>query len=90
MSSRDGKPEDNAADLNESKESGSLFGIAGCDPPPTFEMQEGVLDQMAQFIEMLIVFSLKLSVLPWRNDRLYSLRKSLRNNGVGIVAAVGQ
>ena len=53
-------------------------------------MKEGILHQMAQLVEMLVIFALNLSVSSRRDDRFYSLGESLRNNGVGIVTSISQ
>ena len=53
-------------------------------------MKEGVLYQVAQFIEMLVIFALNLSVFSRRDNRFYPLRESLRNNGIGVVTAISQ
>jgi hypothetical protein len=53
-------------------------------------VEEGVLHQVTQFIEIFVIFTLDLSVFSWRDNRLYSLGKRLRDNGVGIVTPIGQ
>jgi hypothetical protein len=88
VSTRDGKPEDDAADLNKSKERGCPFGIAGRNSTPAFKVKEGVLNQMAQLVEILVVFSLDFSVPSRRNNRFYSLREGLRDDSVGIVTTI--
>jgi hypothetical protein len=53
-------------------------------------MQEGVLHQMAQLVEILVVFSGLLAVLARRNHRLGSLGLDLRHNRVAVIAFVAQ
>ena len=53
-------------------------------------MQEGILDQVAQFVEVAVNFSLDLAIFLGRYLRLHALLLSLGQNGVGVVTAIGQ
>ena len=53
-------------------------------------MQEGVFDEVAEFVEFLIVFTLYLAVSFRRYDGLHSLIFRLRENGIGIIPFVRQ
>ena len=64
--------------------------IAGGNPPPAFEVEDGVLHQMAQFIEVFVVVALDEPVLFGRDYRIHSLSCRLLQNGISIVAPIGQ
>ena len=67
-----------------------MFCVSGCDAAPAFEVQEGVLDEVSQFIEFCIVFSLFLAVFLWRDDGLHSLENSAFEDRIGIVPPIGK
>ena len=90
MSSRDIRPEDKAADLHGGQERGGPFGVAGSQTPPTLEVAHGVLNQMAQFVEVFVIVALNESVLLGRDHRIHPLSRRLFEDGVGVVAPVGQ
>jgi len=46
-----------------------MFGESGGDAAPAFEMQEGVLNQMPQFIQLLVVRSLCGSIVTCDGSR---------------------
>ena len=76
--------------MDDGQKRGRLFCIAGCNSTPALEMQEGILNQMAQLIEVFVIFALDLAVFSWRNHRLHSLSLGWSDNGVGIVASISQ
>ena len=88
MWSRNSEPQGQAPDVNEGEEGGSSFGVACRDASPAFEVEEGILHQMAQFIEVLVVRALDFAMLARWDHRLEALRLGLRQDGVRIVAAI--
>lgn len=66
-----------------------VFGISGRDTPPLLESKKGIFDQMAQFIEVLVIRSLNCSVFLGWNDRVHALRGRLLKNRVGVIASIG-
>jgi hypothetical protein len=90
VSSRDAGPEDEAADLHDGQIGKGALGMPGGDTSPALEMEHGVLDQMTQFIEVFVIIALVESMLSGRDHRTHSLSRRLFQNGVGIVASVGQ
>jgi len=38
---------------------------------------------------VFVIFALSLSIFSWRNRRLHALRSSLLNDGITVVALVG-
>jgi len=90
VSSRDVRPEDQAANLDDGQIGGGSLGVARGDASPAFEMEHGVLDQMTQFVEVFIVFALHESMLSGRDHRTHALPRGLFQDGVGVVASVGQ
>lgn len=65
------------------------FGISCGDTSPLFEVEEGIFNQVAQFVEMLVVVARLFAVLARRNLRLHALAGGLLHDSVAIVAFVG-
>ncbi len=84
------RPESDAANLDGGEKGRGVFGIARGDSAPALEMKEGILDQMAQFVEVAVNFSLDLAIFLGRYLRLHALLSRLRQDGVGVVTAIGQ
>ena len=55
MSSRDISPEGDASYLDGGEEGGGVFGVSCCDAAPSFEMEEGIFDQMAQLVQVFVI-----------------------------------
>ena len=51
-------------------------------------MKNGIFDQVAEFVDMLIVRPLDFAVFSGRNDRPHSLEADLGQDGVGVVATI--
>ena len=47
------------------------FCITGGNASPTFQEKKTVLNQMTQFVEILVIFTLHLAILFRRNDSLH-------------------
>ena len=90
LSSRDVRPEDQAADLNDGQIGGGSLGVSSGDASPAFELEHGVLDQMTQFVEVFVIIALHQSMLPGRDHRTHALPRGLFQDGVGVVAPIGQ
>ncbi len=71
------------------EEGRGVFGVSGRNAPPLFERKKSILDQMAQFVEVLIIRSLNRSVFLGRNDRVPALRGRLLENRVGVITSIG-
>ena len=52
-------------------------------------MQEGILHEMTQFVEVAVVVPEHLAVFPGRDHRLHALPFGLLDDGVAVVALVG-
>ena len=90
MSSRDGKPQGETSNLYSGKEGRHVLRVTRRNAAPTLEIQKSVFNQMAMFVQCFVIESLLFAVLAWRNDRVHALRLGLLNNGIAIVALVGQ
>jgi len=66
-----------------------MFGVSGGDTAPAFEMQECVLDQMPQFVQFLVVRSLRGSVFSGRNHRVHAPACGLIDDRIAVVAFIG-
>jgi len=53
-------------------------------------MQKGVLDQVPQLIEMVVIGTLLLAILSRRNVCLHAQRVRLLNDGITVIALVGE
>jgi len=73
-----------------SEEGGGVFGIACCDATPAFEVEEGVLDQMPQFVQILVIRSLGCAVFLRWDDGVHPLSLCLFEDCIGVIALVGQ
>lgn len=89
MSSRDLEPECETTDLDGDKEGKEVLGIAGSDAAPLFERKKCFLDEVALPVQMFVIFAPLLSVFSWRDHRLHALRSRLLNDGIAVVALVG-
>jgi hypothetical protein len=83
-------PESDAPYLDGSEERSGVFGIAGGNAPPAFEVEEGIFHQMTKFVEIPVVFPLDFAVLPRRYHWLHALLGSLLKDRVGIIPAIRQ
>ncbi len=90
MSSRDSGPQHETANLDGGQKRSGPFRIAGSDASPTREMQEGILDQVPQLIQMLVIRPLFLAIFPRRNLRLHALATCLLHDGIPVIAFIGQ
>ena len=89
MSSRDSKPEGDASNLSGDEEGFQVLGVARSNTAPLLELQECVFDKMALTIQMPVKGSRCLAVLARRNLSLHSLAIGLVDDGVTVVALVG-
>ena len=90
MSSINKEPNSNTTDLDSGGEGSGVFGVARSDTAPFLEKQERILNEMAELVEIFVVFSQVLSVFPWRNDRYHALVNSLEYDCVCIISPVCQ
>ena len=66
------------------------FVVAGGDTAEQLEFSEEVFNQVARFVEFLVVLALNFSVCLGRDDGLYpSLLQGFENPFVGVEALVG-
>ena len=82
------EPEGEASDMNGSEEGCGVFGVTGGDAAPSFEMEERVLDQVAEFVQIFVVRPGDFPVLLRRDDRAHALGLGLFKDCVRIVAFV--
>ncbi len=76
--------------LDGGKEGRKALGVTGSDAAaPLFELKKRVLDEVALPVQVFVIFALSLSIFSWRNRRLHALRSSLLNDGITVVALVG-
>ena len=80
----------NTTDLDSSSERSGVFSVARSNTAPPFEKQESILNEMAELVEIFVVFPQMLSILSWRNDRCHALVNSLEDDCVCIIASVRQ
>src|ERR1700683_3343272 len=79
-----------APDLDGGEERSRIFSAAGGDASPALEAEEGIFHEMAQFVEIPVVFALDFAVfLGWYHG-LHALFCGLLKDRVGVIASVGQ
>lgn len=89
MSSRDVEPEDEASDLDGGEEGLAVFGVSCCNAAPSFEHQERIFDEVAQFVKVFVVEPLMDAVFLWWNDGVHALGSGLFNDRIGIITFIG-
>ena len=72
------------------EEGGGVFGVAGGDAAPAFEVKKGVFDPVAQLVEVFVIGSLHGAVFLGGDNRVHALTFSLFQDGVGVIPLVGQ
>ena len=72
------------------EEGSGSFRVAGGNPAPALEVEHGVFHHVTKFVEILVVRALDDPVPFGRYDWVHSLLRRLFEDGVGIVAPVGQ
>lgn len=90
VSSINKEPNSNTTDLDSGSERSGVFSVARSNTAPPFEKQESILNEMAEFVEIFVVFPQIFSVLSWRNDRCHASVNSLENDCICIITAVSQ
>lgn len=76
--------------MDSSSERSGVFCIARSNATPPFEKQESILNEMAEFVKIFVVFPQMFSVLSWRNDRCHTLVNSLEYDCICIIAPICQ
>ena len=74
------EPNSNAADLDSGSERSGVFGVACSNTAPPFKKMESILNEMAEFVEIFVVFPQMFSVLSWWNGRRHALANSLEDD----------
>ena len=81
-------PDSNTANVDGGEERSGMFGVSGSNTAPTLEMQEGIFDQVAEFIQVAVVFALHLAILLGRNYDLHACCMRLTDDGIGIISTI--
>lgn len=76
--------------MDSGEEGGGIFGVACGDAAPAFEVQKGVLDEMAQLIEILVIRSLGCATFLRRDHGVHLLCLRLCEDRIGVIAFVCQ
>ena len=84
------EPNSNAADLDSGSERSGVFGVACSNTAPSFEKQERILHEMAELVEIFVVFPQMFSVPSWRNNRHHAPVNGFENDRVCIIAPICQ
>jgi hypothetical protein len=79
-----------SGDFDEAHEVGEQFVVARCDPPELLELVEKSFDDVALFIEHLVVGVLMLAVTPWRDHRLGTDIQDGVHQAVGVIGSIRQ
>ena len=72
------------------EEGSGVFGVAGRDAAPAFQVEESVLDEMSQLVQILVIWPLYRAVFLRRDDHVHALPLRLFKDRVGVVTLVGQ
>lgn len=90
MSSRDREPEGQATDLSGRQERGGVFGVPSGNASPAFKVENGVFNQVAQLVEVLVIVTLNHAMSAGRDDGDDVLTGAVIEQGVGVVATIGK
>ena len=66
------------------------FCITRGNAAPPLEVQESILNEVAQFIDFFVIFALYFTIFPRWNHRLHTLFFSLINNYIAVITAICQ
>lgn len=83
---RDGKR--NTTYMHSGKKRRGIFCIACCNAPPAFQIQEGVFNQMALFIKLLIIWALNLPIAFRWNHCLNIVCLGIIEDFIRIIAPI--
>ena len=72
VSSINEEPNGNTTNLDSRNKRSKIFCITCSSTAPSLEKQKSILNEMAEFVEIFIVFSLVFPVFSRRNDRNHS------------------
>ncbi len=67
-----------------------VFGVSCGDAAPSFQVQEGVFDEVAKFVELFIIRPLNDTVFLGWYDRLDVLALRLIDESIAVVATIRQ
>jgi hypothetical protein len=76
--------------VNSSKERRRVFGVSCGDAAPTFEMKKSILDQVAQFVKVFVIFALFFTVFLRWNYNFHTGCGCLGDDGIGVIPTVSQ
>lgn len=88
MSSNNSTPKNERPDRDSSHKRFGVLGITSSNASPQLQVQERILNEMAQLVERLIIGALNPSVLFRRNNCYHSLLLGLSDNRIRIIATV--
>lgn len=70
------------------EERGGIFGVSCGDSAPSFEVQESVLDEVAEFVDAFVIQPLHDTVFLQRDDGVHAALLRQIKDCVGIVTLV--
>lgn len=83
-------PNSNAADLDSCKKGSCVFGVTCSNATPTFKHKESILNQMTQFVKVLIVLALLFAVSFRRDDHLHASFLRRADNYIRVVTSISE
>ena len=70
------------------EEGRAVFCVTGSDTAPCFEHEKRIFNQVAQLVEVFVVWSVLFPVFLRRDNRGDALSSRLPEDGIGIVAFI--
>ena len=67
-----------------------IFSVVRSNTAPPFEKQESILNEMAEFVKIFVVFPQMFSVLSWRNGWCHALVNGIEDDCICIIAPICQ
>ncbi len=90
VSSINKEPNSNATNLDSGSKRSGVFRVARSNTAPSFEKKESILNEMAELVEIFVVFPQMFSVPSWRNNRSHALANGFENGRICIIAPICQ
>ena len=85
-----GSPNSDTTNLHRSDKGIGGLCVTSCNTSPAFQEKKTVFYQMAQLVEVFVVFTLFLAVLFWRDYGLHTCRNCIGQDVICVITPIRQ
>ncbi len=85
-----GSPNSDTTNLHRSNKGIGGLCVTSCNTSPAFQEKKTVFYQMAQLVELFVVFTLFLAVLFWRDYGLHTCRNCIGQDVICVITPIRQ